>query len=159
MHSHSGGPLGTILTIHSWDLYALTRLRSVLCWFSIHVARTVGSSDSLPWTIHSCRSSGCTAVHSHMAFCPLGWTPTDSGIRSVQKSTPVVVPVTTGLSFRSMFGKLDSGLLPLKLWLSVCTSSCCGIQVEPTPVIQETLGPETPPLLHIMDAGDSSVHW
>jgi hypothetical protein len=47
---HSGGPLGTILTIHSWELNTQivqctpTALAGLYC-SSYHVARTVGSSD------------------------------------------------------------------------------------------------------------------
>jgi hypothetical protein len=81
-----------------------------------------------------------------------------------KKSTPVVVPVATGLSFLSSTGAdfLHSGFAIISWWRRtltpvmssphrgcppvglICTSLCCGIQVEPTPVIQ-VHPPATPP--------------
>jgi hypothetical protein len=110
MHSHSGGLLGTIiLTIHSWDLRALTRLwpvlvgscyhvvlaslsRGLLIVHSIGLPRTINSFSSLfAWlVVHSIglpRTLDDIFSHGLLSVLP---TPTDSS--SISRG-PLSIPI------------------------------------------------------------------
>jgi hypothetical protein len=88
MHSHSGGPPGTI-AIHSWDFCALTSPATSAgpCCLVIHsrgsycrffrFPRTLDISSRGFWLILTPTDFGFVQFTLRLACCPLNWTPTD----------------------------------------------------------------------------------